>query len=384
MKNFIKLSSLVSVLFVAMYCLVGCSDDDTEPQFTGESKQFELFSQSNPAISGIVTFATRDDGATLITIQLSGTSSGGNHPAHIHANTAAEGGGILIDLTSVDGASGRSETVVTALNDGTPVTYEELINDLDGYINVHLSPSDLATIIAQGDFGRNELTSTSKTYKLNAVSNSAISGTAKFTKRVSGEALVSIALAGTTSGVSAPAHIHLNNVVQGGGIAVDLTPVNGATGKSETSISELNDGTSINYDGLLDFNGYINVHESANNLPTIIAQGNIGANEISYNVTNSGASNYIFNGGNLTNASNPALTFKRGRTYIFNLNASGHPFLIKTVQVAGSTNTYNDGVTNNGAANGIITFTVPANAPNTLYYICQLHPSMTGALTITD
>ena len=511
MKNFFRLSFLSCLLLASMTFFIGCSDDETLPQLTGESKQFVLFAKSNPAVSGTVTISKRNDNATLITIQLRGTSAGGSHPAHIHANSAAESGGIVLDLTAVDGSTGKSETVVKSLNNGSPITYDQLIN-LDGYVNVHLSGTDLATLIAQGDIGINELTSTSKTYPLSAVSNNAISGTAKFTKRVSGktlvsialtgttpgvssiahihintvaqtggvlvdltpvngstgksdtsvnklnsgaaitydellifngyvnvhesatalstliaqgdigkneltnisktyplsavsnnaisgtakftkrvsgETLVSISLTGTTAGVSSPAHIHLNNVAQGGAIAIDLTSVTGITGKSETSISKLNNGTAITYDELLNFNGYINVHQSATNLATIIAQGNIGANTVNanivnYNVTNTSSSSYVFNGGGLTNGSNPNLTLQRGKTYSFTMNTPGHPFLIKTVQTTGSASAYNNGVTNNGASSGVISFTVPSDAPNTLYYICEFHSSMTGMITITN
>ena len=42
------------------------------------------------------------------------------------------------------------------------------------------------------------------------------------------------------------------------------------------------------------------------------------------------------------------------------------------------------GVTNNGAATGTITFTVPSNAPDTLFYVCEFHASMTGQINIVD
>ena len=42
----------------------------------------------------------------------------------------------------------------------------------------------------------------------------------------------------------------------------------------------------------------------------------------------------------------------------------------------------NDGVTNNGAQVGIVTFKVPFNAPNTLYYQCQNHAPMVGVMII--
>jgi hypothetical protein len=54
----------------------------------------------------------------------------------------------------VDGASGMSMTNIMMLDDDTPITYEELLT-FDGYINVHLSMQELATIVAQGNIGSN-------------------------------------------------------------------------------------------------------------------------------------------------------------------------------------------------------------------------------------
>jgi hypothetical protein len=96
-----------------------------------------------------------------------------------------------------------------------------------------------------------------------------------------------------------------------------------------------------------------------------------------YNVTSSGTSAYIING-----ASNPTLTLVRNQTYFFTVNASGHPFWIKTAATTGTGDQYNTGVTNNGDDVGGITFTVPGDAPNTLYYICQFHGSMQGTINI--
>lgn len=103
-----------------------------------------------------------------------------------------------------------------------------------------------------------------------------------------------------------------------------------------------------------------------------------------YNVTNEGASAYIFSGNGLNNESNPDLTLKRGETYEFIVDAPGHPFLIKSVQSTGTGDTYNDGVTNNGAVSGTVVFTVPNDAPDTLFYNCEFHSPMTGTLTIIN
>ena len=277
MKTLFKTIFTYSLVASALTFFAGCDDeeDDPGPQLTGNSETYTLSPVSNPAISGTVTFAERDDDQTLVTIELTGTTSGNTHPAHIHTNSAAEGGGIVLDLTSVDGANGKSETVVKALNDGTPVTYEDLLT-FDGYVNVHLSTSDMATLVAQGDIGGNELTGDTKVYDLTPVADPAVTGTATFAKRKNGNTLVTVDLEGTQAGASHPSHIHANTVAEGGGIVIDLNNVDGTSGMATTTVRDLNDGTPITYDELLDFNGYLNVHAGG----SFVAQGDIGQNEL--------------------------------------------------------------------------------------------------------
>ena len=96
-----------------------------------------------------------------------------------------------------------------------------------------------------------------------------------------------------------------------------------------------------------------------------------------------GASDYSFTTQGLQ-ANDPVLTLERGKTYEFEVSAQGHPFWIKTDQISGSSSQYNDGITNNGLSNGKLIFTVPSDAPSTLYYICQIHSNMTGVINIVD
>jgi hypothetical protein len=97
-------------------------------------------------------------------------------------------------------------------------------------------------------------------------------------------------------------------------------------------------------------------------------------------VTNSGASAYTIDG-----ESNPTLTLVRGRTYVFDINASGHPFWIQTVSGAyNSQNVYNDGITGNGTQVGTLTWVVGQSTPDTLYYVCQFHSAMQGTINIID
>ena len=108
------------------------------------------------------------------------------------------------------------------------------------------------------------------------------------------------------------------------------------------------------------------------------------SNATNFSVTNSGSSAYVFNNAQLVNVNNPNITLQRGKTYTFNVNSPGHPFLIKTERTTGNSSNYNSGVTNNGATSGNITFAVPADAPSTLFYICEFHSSMSGVITITN
>ena len=88
----------------------------------------------------------------------------------------------------------------------------------------------------------------------------------------------------------------------------------------------------------------------------------------SISVQNVGASDYNFTVKGVQ-ANDPTLTLERGKTYEFDVSVQGHPFWIKTDQINGSSSQYNEGITNNGLSSGKLTFTVPVDAPSTLYYI---------------
>ncbi len=96
-------------------------------------------------------------------------------------------------------------------------------------------------------------------------------------------------------------------------------------------------------------------------------------------VTNNGTTSYMIDG-----VANPELTFCRGSTYVFSVNANGHPFYIKTVQGAGTANAYTDGVTGNSTQVGNVTFVVSPTAPSTLFYDCSIHSVMTNVIHIVN
>ena len=135
--------------------------------------------------------------------------------------------------------------------------------------------------------------------------------------------------------------------------------------------------------GVYTFSGY------AGNNPTLtlVRGGNYtfqvaqNAKEtVNYRVTNNGISSYV-----IDYQPNPTLTLVRGNTYVFNLNLDGvYPFYIKTEASLGNVNTYDTGVTRNGSSTGLVTFVVPQDAPNTLYYSSSNEFNMRGQISIVD
>ena len=252
--------------------------------FTGLEEDFDLFGKTEPDLKGEVLFQERKSGETLVTVKIENYSGTENLPNHIHANNAAEGGGIVISLNGIDASTGIGITNVGTKDDDTPVSFSEL-KEFDGHLNVHKSESELQSVILQGDIGQNELTSEEEVYDLMSKTGDNVSGTATFTKRRNNETLVTLVLSNTLDGFSHPAHIHSNTAAEGGGIAIDLTSVNGDNGMSMTNISKFNDDTPITYDELVEIDGYINIHLSGEQLGTIVAQGDVGQNALTGNST---------------------------------------------------------------------------------------------------
>ena len=389
-KSVSKLGRIAFLVCLGGGILTSCNKEDNpgmdEALPTGEKEEYVMAAFNDSGISGIATFEELEDNSTKVTISLDGTMSGGDHPAHIHMNTAAEGGGIVIDLTNVDGDTGISETIISQTNDGDDITYAALI-EFDGYINVHNSPTDLGTFLTQGDIGQNALTGEMEEYIINAIGESGISGAALFAERKNGETLITIDVTGDATESDHPTHIHTGSSSSPGGIAIDLNNVK--NGSSKTNISAFNDDTPVTYDELINYAGYINIHNTPGDF-SVVAQGNIGTSvgeetsAANYEVSSPDNSAYSFSGNGLTDSSNPDLTLTRGQTYTFTVDSPGHPFWIKSVQGSGQSNAYNSGVTNNGSVNATITFEVPMDAPETLFYNCEFHSVMTGTITIID
>ena len=98
-----------------------------------------------------------------------------------------------------------------------------------------------------------------------------------------------------------------------------------------------------------------------------------------YTVTTANGGIYQFD---LTSGDNPSLSFIRGATYRFDYSShTGHPLLFSSTNPDSSTTAYTTGT---NIASNVISFTVPHDAPDTLYYYCSAHPTnMNGAISVT-
>ena len=103
-----------------------------------------------------------------------------------------------------------------------------------------------------------------------------------------------------------------------------------------------------------------------------------------WEVNANGTSDYTFNGpGFSSTANDPDLYVYRGFTYAFDNSVQGgaHPFRIQSTQgLAG--NPYTAG--QSGSGTNVLYWTVPLDAPNTLYYQCTIHAAMQGTINVVS
>tara|TARA_B100000902_G_scaffold398149_1_gene463946 strand:- start:1205 stop:4390 length:3186 start_codon:yes stop_codon:yes gene_type:complete len=123
-------------------------------------------------------------------------------------------------------------------------------------------------------------------------------------------------------------------------------------------------------------------------VPATITPPSLTNPSVAYTVTNNASGSYTFSGS--AKGDNPNIgPFYRGGTYTINISATGHPFYFTTdngTNFSAGTyfGEYTTGVTGSRTDSGTITFTVPAGAPDTLYYQCGNHSAMRGEITVKD
>ena len=165
-----------------------------------------------------------------------------------------------------------------------------------------------------------------------------------------------------------------------GPLAVDVT---------SGGVPVTDDITVTRANGTYTFSGYVGTNPQI----TLVRGGSYNFNvaqntqaAVEYRVTNNATS------WSIDYEPNPALTLVRGNTYTFNLTQTQPlKFYIKTELSFGTTNIYSatlsngtQAIANNGASTGLITFTVPQNAPDTLYYCNDVEFNFRGQFSIVD
>lgn len=191
---------------------------------------------------------------------------------------------------------------------------------------------------------------------------------------------------GTTTGGFELARSDMSNV--GIGTTITISDVFA----TNASITNLNVGfsTSINLNvtgitsvsGLSVSSGIVSA-TSSTGIVTYYGDTSNTANA-KWTVTASVPNNFNFVGTGFTQSTqDPILYLGRGLTYQFvNNSGSGGEIIIKTGFSTDSSLIYNDGVVGNGSTNSVITFTVPYNAPNTLYYMSNTNTGMGNTIVV--
>ena len=267
----------ISILFSIFIVFSSCTKDDVEENVEIASKTYQLQSANGYSVSGTARFINNSNGTISVELNLTGTPSNAMLPAYIHSNTAAETGPIGISLVPASGASGESFTTFNTKDDGTQISYQQLLN-MDGYLTVRVD-SNNSQIVAYVDIGQNELTQNTTSYTLQEVDLDGVSGNITFTERINGEALAVFNLSNLPSGGSHPAYIYSGNIANApGNLIYTFNNVDGTTGKSFSNIAEDENGNSLLYQDLLTIDAYVDVVLSETTTNYHLAQGNIGSN----------------------------------------------------------------------------------------------------------
>lgn len=132
------------------------------------------------------------------------------------------------------------------------------------FITTACKKDDVSTVILQ-----------STEYPLLAIGPNGLTGTVTFTEDSDGKTEVLVELDDGSSVAVHPAYIRFNSAEEGGAVALTLNPCECQI--SRTTVSKLDVGTSISYEGLLQLDGHVSIHNTPEDY-TVIAAANIGAN----------------------------------------------------------------------------------------------------------
>ena len=156
------------------------------------------------------------------------------------------------------------------------------------------------------------------------------------------------------------------------------------SGYFESRVDTADSNISTNSSSITANSGYFESRVDAADSNILVVSGLIPPN--TFSITGGDGSDYTIDGMGLNSASDPTIYMHKGHTYTFNKTFSGHPFRVSATD-GGSVYSDADGTAIEiGSATGSVTFEIPQDAPDKLYYYCTAHPSnMKGIIyTTTD
>ncbi|MBI2013642.1 MAG: CHRD domain-containing protein [Candidatus Colwellbacteria bacterium] len=120
----------------------GTEETSQNGEVTGESATIQLAQSNFSGVSGAATLIESGNNLVVM-IETSGAPGGVAQPAHIHAGTCSELGGIVYELAPV--LDGSSEIQLSG------VSLSDLAEQMPLAINVHKSAEEIGVNVACGD-----------------------------------------------------------------------------------------------------------------------------------------------------------------------------------------------------------------------------------------
>jgi len=144
-------------IILALMLMTGCIGNDAE-EVTNREVSYFLHRAGYDPIRGQVTFTELAPRKIEVSIELINTQEGYTFPAHLHFGTIREVGELAFRLEDVDGADGRSVTILenVKLSNDEILTFE-LIEQINGSVKIHFPGEFFAhKVVAYGNVGGNE------------------------------------------------------------------------------------------------------------------------------------------------------------------------------------------------------------------------------------
>lgn len=302
-----------------------------------------------------------------------------------------------ITISSTSGSTtlaSLTDVNVTGVTDGQVLKYSTsqskwiAASDLTATGGSGISLSDLSVSVAAASGGGNLLYDN-------------ITGVFTFTPAVTG--VTSVSGTGTVNGITLSGTVtSTGNLTLGGTLSnvslssqvTGILPVaNGGTG---TSTPGLVQGTNITISGTWPNQTISSTGSGVSTFAALTDVAGLTIDQIylpaitRLNTTANGSSSYSFD---QYASTNPTIYAINGTTIAFNLNVSGHPFLIQTsggvnyntglIHVS-TTGVVTSGASAQGQTSGTLYWKIPTSISGNYRYICSIHGGMTGTITIKD